>query len=491
MQSFSNRVLRNSAFGLVGQFLIKVLSFIFTILIVRNLGAATFGQYASVLAFTTIFAFITDLGLSPFVVREVARLREQELGSDQIERLFRSVLRLRILLSGLALALMLATAWLTGRPLVMIGAIALSGLGLFLHSAYGTFDAVLGGFERLDVSASAKVINQLAFVLIGSLVLILGFGYYGLIAANLIGVGAMGIVAWRALRTLRVRPGGSYEAGALRLLRASLPFGIVTFALGLSYKFDTVLLNVFRGDLETGYYSSAYNLVFSAVLLSNVVNISLYPSLTRQAISAADSLPSIYARVIRYLMVLSLPIAVGAWALSDQIIPFLYGGGYEPAAQVLGIVIWVVPLMYTSEFLGYVLLVSQRENRVARAALISTTVNVGLNLLLVPRYGLMAASLMTVATEALLVTQYLWILRNSLAELEWNRILLRPLLASAVMGGVVYALRPYLPLLAGVAAGAVIYFVLLLSFRTIGREEWSFLRRLLLSPKSAAPGETA
>jgi hypothetical protein len=145
---------------------------------------------------------------------------------------------------------------------------------------------MLVGFERLDVSARAKVLNQLVFVLAGAAALWLGLNYFGLVIANLLGVALMTYVCWRGVRALGVRPLRAAAASWPALLRASLPFGVIGLALGLSYKFDTVLLNIFRSDAETGYYNAAYNLVFSSVLFSNAFNTALYPSLARQATSA-------------------------------------------------------------------------------------------------------------------------------------------------------------------------------------------------------------
>src|SRR4051812_7675255 len=158
MQQFSRIVARNSAFGVVAQLAIKVLSFGFTILIVRQLGAADFGQYAAVLAFGGLFVFLADLGLSPYSVREVARWRDAPAGTAQASALFGNLLALRFVLALLAALLLIATAWLTGRPLVMIGAIALGTFGLMMYSVQGTSDSMLAGFERLDLSAGAKVL---------------------------------------------------------------------------------------------------------------------------------------------------------------------------------------------------------------------------------------------------------------------------------------------------------------------------------------------
>jgi O-antigen/teichoic acid export membrane protein len=477
MRQFSRVVARNSAFGMAAQMAIKLLSFGFSVLIVRNLGAADYGQYAAVLAFGAMFVFLADLGLSPYTVREVARWRDAPDGTERASALFGDVLLLRFLLSVLAALLLIATAWLTGRPMVMTIAIALGTLGLIMYSVQGSSDAMLAGFERLDLSAGSKVSYQLVFVLAGTAALLLGAGYYGLIGANLLGIAVMTIICWRGARRLGLRPSPAVARNWPALLRASIPFGIIGFTLGLSYKFDSVLLNIFRGDAETGYYNAAYNLVFSTVMLSNVINTALYPSLTRQAVSAPHLLPKIYERALRYLLVLALPIAVGVASLADQIVPFLFKAAYLPATPALRIVIWAVPLMFMSDFLGYIVVIAGQEVRVARAVIVSTGFNVVLNLFIVPRFGFFGAAIMTVVTEAVLVSQYLWMLRAQLRDLHWGYVLFRPLLAALTMGGVVLLIRD-LPLLVNIAVGALSYGGLLLLLGVLGKDELRFVRGL-------------
>jgi O-antigen/teichoic acid export membrane protein len=238
-----------------------------------------------------------------------------------------------------------------------------------------------------------------------------------------------------------------------------------------------VLLNIFWGDADTGYYNAAYNLVFSAVMLSNVLNTALYPSLARQSVNAAHSLPQIYERAFRYLMMLALPIAAGVFALADLLIPFLFKSSYQPSVGVLQILIVVVPFMFASEFLGYVVIIAGKESRVARSVLISTGFNVSFNLVIVPIFGLTGAAIMTVVTEAILVMQYLWILRPLLRALNWGQMLGRPLLAALLMGALVISLHS-LPLILNIIIGGLTYGGLLIAFGVIGREEFHFVRNL-------------
>lgn len=483
MSNFSRNVFRNSSWGLVAQAAIKVLSFAFSVFVIRSLGAQDYGQYSAVLAFTGAFAVISDLGLGTYAVRQVARWRDHSDSRARIESLYANVLALRLVLSLLTALLLVVAAWLTSRPAAMVGAVGLNSLSLVLYAYQGSSEAVLGGYERLDITAQSKIVSQAIFVVVGAAVLGLGFGYLGLIIANLLGIAGMALVTWRGLRMLRLSPQGISSEAWWNLLRASLPFGIIGLALGLSYKFDSILLNILRGDAETGYYSAAYNLVFSAFLISGTVNSSLYPSLARELQRAPEAMPKIVERVFSYLMVISLPLAVGGWALSGQIVGFLYSDEYLPSIVALKIVIWAIPLMYSTDLLGYVVLLLDRESQAAKSVAISTVLNISLNLFFVPRYGLLAASTMTVITEAVLLAQYAKILRKYLQDLDWSKVLVKPAIAASAMGGVLLLSHSYLGLAANVALGAVAFGIAVVVLKVVGYPEIQFIRELVTTQR--------
>lgn len=478
LTGFSKIAVKNSAVGIAAQLIIKLLSFIFSIMILRRLGAEQYGQYTAVLAFGAVFVFLSDLGLSVYTVRAIARLRDQEDGKAKIESLYRDILQLRIYLALLTATVIISSAWFTNRPLEMVIAIALGTIGLLMYSIQGTTEAVLSGYERLDIAAGGRIVHQLTFVLIGGAVLLLGLGYFGLIFANLLGIALMTLICWRGVRTLGVYPATGDKTRWLTLVKSSIPFGIIGFTLGLSYKFDSILLNVYHGDEVTGYYNAAYTLVFSAVMLSNSINTALYPSLARQAITDPSALPGIYQRSLRYLMALSLPIALGTWLLAEPLVLMLFGEEYHAVTPVLRTIIWVLPLMYASEFLGYVVVIAGQEAKVARSIVLSTTINVTANLILIPLYGLPAAAAMTVLTEAVLVLQYIWLIRDHLPFEQWSQALVGPIAATLTMGIFTLLVSSHLPLLLTVALSGLVYLVGMVVFGVIGRHELEFVREI-------------
>lgn len=479
-------VARNAAAGMASQVAIKLLSFTFTVLVIRRLGVTTYGQYAAVTAFGALFVSFADLGLSTYTVRAVARLRDTTDGPAHVRALLADVLLLRLLLATGAAGMIMLTGWLTGRPPAMMLGLALGAIGLLIYGAQGAFEAVLAGSERLDWLAGARVLQQLTFVLLGSVVLLLGLGYHSLILANTAGILVLTAVTVRGARRLGLRVGAPSMAHWLPLLRAALPFGVIGLTLGLSYKFDTVLLNLFQGDEATGIYSAAYTLIFSVVAISNVINTALYPSLSRQAMLNPGALPTVYGRSLKLLMVIALPMAVGGWAVTPQLVGTLFGAQYGASASVLRVLIWVIPFMFASEFLGYVVVIAGHEKRVARAIIISSSANVLGNALLIPRFGVPAAAVMTVVTEIVLVSQYVWMLRPELRAMHAAGAVLRPLAAAALMGGVCLMILPLVPLPATIALSALTYGAALLLTGAIGASDWAGVRAIVRRPVASA-----
>jgi hypothetical protein len=75
-------------------------------------------------------------------------------------------------------------------------------------------------------------------------------------------------------------------------------------------------------------------------------------------------------------------------------------------------------------------------------------------------------------------------LRTQMRQLDWGRVLLRPLLAALLMGGLALALRG-LPLLLNVALAGLAYGGLLLLLGVIGRDELRFVRGLRRGAESS------
>jgi O-antigen/teichoic acid export membrane protein len=456
-------IVRNSALSLVGQVAIRLLSVLFSIAVVRRFGSATFGQYSSVLAFVGLFSVLSDLGLGSWGTRAVAQ--DPACTSELVWR----VAALRIAFSAATVAVIVGLAVLL-YPAQHALAIAVASCALFLFSISGAFDMAWLGHERLDISSSVSVINQLAFVGIGAAVLVLHGGVLALVIASIVALVIATVSSWRmARRVLGLTFAWPTLRGGWPLVRACAPIGAVQISLLISYKADTVLLSIFRSNEIVGVYAVAYNLIFSLMLISHSVNLALFPALSRVSDDRA-ALDNLAARAVKCLSLLCVPVAFGGAILAPVLIRFLYTDAYRQSAIVLQIVIWVLPFMFLTEFYGYYLTAIHRERSAGRAALIMASMNIILNLICIPRFGVWAAAIITVITEVVFLAQYLWALRDRGAIGSLVRLLWRPALASSVMA-LVLRILPLHALLPMIVLGTGVYGGMILLLGAVQREE--------------------
>ena len=117
--------------------------------------------------------------------------------------------------------------------------------------------------------------------------------------------------------------------------------------------------------------------------------------------------------------------------------------------------------------------------------------NIGLNLLLIPPLSYVGAGIATIATESLVIAVSWLVAAKFLFKLPVHRIILKPLIASVVMGGIVYQLNQVaeVNLFLLIALGAVLYFILLYLMRVFSEEDKELLRQVIKIKRPVVPFE--
>jgi len=260
------------------------------------------------------------------------------------------------------------------------------------------------------------------------------------------------------------------------LVKAALPFGVSSLSFSLQGRFDSVLMSMTLTDAVVGWYNVPLQLIQMLMLLAQSVCMSLFPSLTRAYSQDQRSIYGIVQRAFKYLLVLSLPIAVGGAILADKLIVTLYTEEFTGSISLMRILIWMLPSLFLAELMGSLIIILRQEKAGARVNVVNALLSVGLNLALVPTVGGAGAALAAVSTRGIRVGQY-WRLLGSelLVGGRWKE-LVRLALAAAAMGVSLLFLRE-LNLFLSIGAGAALYVVFLFVFRAI---EWAELKQLVV-----------
>ncbi len=148
-----------------------------------------------------------------------------------------------------------------------------------------------------------------------------------------------------------------------------------------------------------GWYNSAYNLSRALTTFAAAFSMALVPTLAREYGTNPETVRRWYYRSLRLLLFTGLPIAVGGMLLADKLIPFLYGQQFQAASIAFAILVWDTLLLMYNSLGGNIAQVIGKEVAAARIFAVEAGMNLVLNVLLIPHYGMIAAAFNTVATE--------------------------------------------------------------------------------------------
>ena len=173
------------------------------------------------------------------------------------------------------------------------------------------------------------------------------------------------------------------------------------------------------------------------------------------------------------MVILGLPLAFGTTVLADKVIDIIYGPPFHNSIVVLQIVIWSVSILFLNFVLTTTLTSINLQRVVMYATGVAVTVNIILNLLVIPGY-----SYVMIATELTTFSICFYYASKNLYFIRLHRLLLKPLLGSFVMAVVVYYLRPInLFIIVGVAVW--VYFATLLALRTFTKQDVSVIKSII------------
>ena len=373
----------------------------------RLLGEEEYGKFSFALALAMIFETVIDFGLKEITTREVARNRRA--AQALVAQTFGLKLALAAVASG---GLVLAANLLRQEPDVRL-ACYLLGAASILRSYLLTVRYTLQGIERFDLDGIVVSTDRLLLLIIGVGALAGGFGLIGL-AIAFVGARVISLIAAYVLAAGQIGPFRPTFDGArwLELQRRALPFGAFVVVLYLYSYADTVMLGVIRGDVETGLYNAAYRIYEGLANVGQVLQTVLIPRLSRYYASSRAA----HGRLARGGLLagglLALPTAAVGFVLAGPVVVLLFGAAYAPAGGVLQLLAAGLIVVFPLCALHAVALSAGAGGWLLRTAVIGCVLNVGLNLLLIPRFGMYGAAAATVTGEAVSMTVLAWGLRR-------------------------------------------------------------------------------
>lgn len=442
-----SRITRSFAGLAIGEAVARVLAFVGTLVIARQLGPAMYGIIGVMSGVLLYFNQVADAGIELSGVPAVAR------APDRAGPLASATLTFRLLLAT-AVTFVVVVVGLAVLP-QPDGAI-LAIYALSLTSVAASTRWLLIGLQRPGAVAAARIVGE-ALGLALLLLLVRDVGDAASVPlAFVIGVGCSSLLMLVGVRRQGVVLRWAPDWPTCRPLFERAPHLVGFTLLGLLlFNFDLIYLRVMTGATPAGHYAAAYTFIAFASNLAVAWSHSVMPELARLD-DRLDERSQVYATSLALAATVTLPVMVGGILLAGPIIAFVFGPGYEPAATALRWLLAAVPLAAFRELAVAALIgAAGGERRLLRVNALSVGLNVALVVPLVPMFGLAGAAAATVGTEVVRLAMAARYARAAGFHAPGLRRYWRPGAAVVVMAAVVVAVGPApMPVLVGAGAGA-------------------------------------
>jgi O-antigen/teichoic acid export membrane protein len=462
-------------------------------LLTRIFSVADYGVMSLVAATVTVAVAIGKVGMQHSIVRYRSEISEGK-GRFSLPQLY-STTFYGMVGTGLAVTAILIAGvrvaparWFGDSRLASLFGIA--GFLVLIQVTESALTNFLRAEQRTATLMKYQVVKKyltLAFIVVA--ILLISRTLRGFYTASVLSEGLAVAALTFTLFGSRERPHPEIKQFSRPLYLELLAFGLpmmigyemsgIALAVGDRYVIQGTI-----GEGPLGLYAAAYNLCqyVQAVFIASIGQaiMPIYMQMWDQ--KGRDETSDFISRSLRRYLLFGAPVIAGLAAVGPELLPSLASDKYAPAGAVLPWVIAGMVLDGAQAMLGAGLFIHRRTRTIMVIVLSCALLNIGLNLVLVPRIGVVGAAIATLVAYAASSLTMAIAGRNLLpVHLPWASMA-RAGLASAVMYlAVIFVLPGHRLLTVGVRAamGALIYALIMVMIDEDAKTLWSKIRARL------------
>ena len=499
--------------GLAG-LIAKVLGVVYQVPFQNWAGNTTIGLYQMAYTIYVNMLYVTTAGI-PLAMSKMISERLTNRDYAGADRLYRVGARYLTIAGLITFVLTFATAdlvaWLMGDARASTSIRALS-FSLLIVPLLAAMRGYVQGHQEMAVSGNSQVVEQLLrslFILTGVYIATrIGAAERNVAAvatfSALIGAGASLIYVARHVVAIRREDRKKFRNPSTedpktvfrRIMKYAVPITLTSLVLPLSQAVDSFsVTNLLKWgfDMTSDQASAQFGILTGQALklvalplaLSTAVGLSLMPAITEAVVQRNAKLT--HDRIntaFRLTSFFAFPTAIGIYVLARAVEIALFE---KPEGVSTIAIVGLMAIFSSFELVTtYILQALGYMYQPVRAMFIGLAVKAVLNVVLVPTYGIFGAGMASVIGYLASSTINFFAVRKlANVSLSFRDLFVKPLIASVIMGGVVWmlnwlpfeALIPWprianlLLVLIGGGVGAVIFFGLMIAFKGVTREE--------------------
>lgn len=377
--------------------LAQLMVMLFSLLLARYFGPEVSGGYTSVFAISSLTAIAFNLGLDTWLLREGAL-------SQDLRKTFSNVLLTKAA-AGIVWAVLLFVIATNLRPdLYPMGLLAVCILDVWFDSIFVSSLAVFNIERKIRqysllilLSRGLKLLGLIVLILIGNRNILMFAGWRALCSL---------VFAFTAVVIMKPRLGDHSLSNIKQILSQTRSFAISDLLATVYMQADVVILSNIKGKVATGVYSPALSLINALFVIPNAVYTYFIPSLSRWFKNNTDKFVDLAKKAILLLSVIGIIMSLSIALLGKPATALLLGEDYAVSGDLM---VRLSPILLLKclefGFAAIIVAANKQKSRLIPQA-IAAIVNVGLNLVLIPRLAEFGAAAVYLTTEVILFVSY-------------------------------------------------------------------------------------
>lgn len=466
----ATKVAYNTIIQIFSKIVTTILGLLAVAVMARYLGPAGFGEYTTAFTFLSFFGILADLGLTLVTVQMISVPGANE------NKIIRNLFSLRFATATILLSLAPILAYFFPYSSAVKIAI-LAGSASFLFVALNQI--LVGVFQkylRMDRVSIAETAGRTALFLGVLLSAYFNWGLLGIMLSVTAG-GAINFILHLIFSFGYVRPGFEFDFSLWgEIFKKTWPLALTIFFNLLYLKTDILVLSVMKTQSDVGIYGAAYKVIDILTTIPFMFAGVVMPIMTASWVS---SNLGYFKRVVQksfdLMVVLAVPLIVGAQFLAGPIMNLVAGDRFIAAGPVLKILMVATGLVFLSCLLSHIMVAIGRQKEIIGAYFFTAITSVVAYIVFIPSYSYFGAAVVTVYSELAITVFMFWYLWKYAKFLPQMSIFAKSLAASLVMGLALLVFKglsgTILGLLFSLFISALVYFVALYMFRGLDRND--------------------
>lgn len=398
--------------AVVMQSAVRVLSLfasVFTVAMSTHyLGLERYGLLTAAVVFIGLFQSFTELGMGAVIVRRVAN------NKGPLNKLIGINLGFSLVFAPVVAVLAIGTAMILHHDNVTLQiAVAIISIGLFLDTISTCYDPVYEVHIRFGAVAFADGASRVGAMVLTWVVSTYDLGLLAMVAVQITPMVVRFITT--LLTAPRLEPGGRMRfnrAEVTELIRESLPFTFLLVVAALYWRLDGLLVSVLSTERETGSYGIALQITSAFGFVSTIFCRAVYSTIAEGWATNRQRFRQAVRSSYEFMLLAGAPLAVFGWVMAEGMINLFSTPEFVEAAT------WTTRLFFVAAGLQYLnalttqpLFAAGQQRYQVWCSIINGSMNIILNIVLVPKYGAVGTAIAMISSELLgatLATIRLW-----------------------------------------------------------------------------------